>query len=74
MDVVAFGHNLNDMEMLTFAGTRLSYENARDEIKAVADEVIGHIKMVQSFDYMEGFRPRCLRQIAALTRWDLHKG
>ena len=53
-DVVAFGDNLNDMEMLTFAGRAVATENARDEIKAVADEVIGHHKDGAVFDYMEG--------------------
>ena len=49
-----FGDNLNDMEMLTFAGRAVATENARDEIKAVADEVIGHHKDGAVFDYMEG--------------------
>ena len=53
-DVVAFGDNLNDMEMLTFAGHAVATENARDEIKVVADEVIGHHKDGAVFDYMEG--------------------
>jgi len=53
-DVVAFGDNLNDMEMLTFAGRAVATENARDEIKVVADEVIGHHKDGAVFDYMEG--------------------
>ena len=53
-DVVAFGDNLNDMEMLTFAGHAVATENARNEIKAVADEVIGHHKDGAVFDYMEG--------------------
>ena len=46
--------NLNDMEMLTFAGRAVATENARDEIKVVADEVIGHHKDGAVFDYMEG--------------------
>ena len=53
-DVVAFGDNLNDMEMLTFAGRAVATENARDEIKEVADEVIGHHRDGAVFDYMEG--------------------
>ena len=53
-DVVAFGDNLNDMEMLTFAGCAVATENARDEIKEVADEVIGHHRDGAVFDYMEG--------------------
>ena len=53
-DGVAFGDNLNDMEMLTFAGCAVATENARDEIKEVADEVIGHHRDGAVFDYMEG--------------------
>ena len=51
---VRLGDNLNDMEMLTFAGRAVATENARHEIKAVADEVIGHHKDGAVFDYMEG--------------------
>ena len=40
--------------MLTFAGRAVATENARDEIKVVADEVIGHHKDGAVFDYMEG--------------------
>ena len=42
------------MEMLTFAGHAVATENARHEIKAVADEVIGHHKDGAVFDFMEG--------------------
>ena len=42
------------MEMLTFAGCAVATENARDEIKEVADEVIGHHRDGAVFDYMEG--------------------
>lgn len=40
-DVIAFGDNQNDKEMLEFAGTAVATENARDSIKAIADQVIG---------------------------------
>lgn len=53
-DVIAFGDNLNDWEMLTFAGRAIAMENARQEIKAIADEVIGHHKHGAVLDYMEG--------------------
>lgn len=52
-DVVGFGDNLNDKEMLIFAGRAIAMENARDEIKAIADEVIGHHKDGAVLDYME---------------------
>ncbi|MGT2811358.1 Cof-type HAD-IIB family hydrolase [Streptococcus minor] len=40
-DVIAFGDNQNDLEMLEFAGTAIATKNARDSIKAVANQVIG---------------------------------
>ncbi|MGT2908251.1 Cof-type HAD-IIB family hydrolase [Streptococcus dentiloxodontae] len=52
-DVIAFGDNLNDKEMLIFAGSAIATENARDEIKAIADEVIGHHADGAVMDYME---------------------
>lgn len=52
-DVIAFGDNLNDMEMLAFAGTAVAVSNARDEVKEVADTIIGHHAEGAVFDYME---------------------
>lgn len=40
-EVLATGDNMNDMEMLTLAGTALAVSTARAEVKAVADRVIG---------------------------------
>ncbi len=40
-DVIAFGDNHNDLEMLEFAGLSLATANARDSVKAIADQVIG---------------------------------
>ena len=40
--VLAFGDNLNDLEMLRYAGTSVAMSNARDEVKQLADHVIGH--------------------------------
>jgi len=39
--VVAFGDNLNDLPMFQQADMRIAVGNARDEVKAAADEVIG---------------------------------
>lgn len=39
--VVAFGDNLNDLPMFEAADVRIAVGNARDEVKAAADEVIG---------------------------------
>ena len=41
-DVIAFGDNLNDIEMLTFAGQSIAVANARPEVLDLADKVIGH--------------------------------
>ena len=38
-DVIAFGDNYNDVELLKMAGRGVAVENARDEVIAVADEV-----------------------------------
>ncbi len=39
-DTYAFGDNINDMEMLQAAGHSYAVANARDELKAVSDNVI----------------------------------
>ncbi len=38
-DVIAFGDNYNDMEMLKHAGCGVAVENARDELKAIANHI-----------------------------------
>ena len=40
--VVAFGDNQNDLDMLDFAGLAIATENAREEVRALADQIIGH--------------------------------
>lgn len=39
-DVYAFGDNMNDIAMLQSAGKSFAVENAREEVKVIADEVI----------------------------------
>ena len=39
--VVAFGDNLNDLSMFEAADVRIAVGNAREELKAAADLVIG---------------------------------
>ncbi|AND80405.1 MULTISPECIES: Cof-type HAD-IIB family hydrolase [Streptococcus] len=51
--VLAFGDNLNDFEMLSFAGTAVATGNARSEIKDLADAVIGSCADGAVLDYME---------------------
>lgn len=38
-DVIAFGDNYNDIEMLRAAGCGVAVANARDEVKAIADHI-----------------------------------
>ena len=52
-EVLAFGDNLNDYEMLEFAGTAIATDNARDEIKAISQEVIGPCEDASVMTYME---------------------
>ena len=52
-EILAFGDNLNDLEMLTYAGTSFAMLNARDEVKAVADDVIGHHADAAVMTYLE---------------------
>lgn len=52
--VVAFGDDLNDFEMLTFAGRAVAPRNARAEIREIADDVIAHHQEESVIAYMEG--------------------
>jgi len=40
-EIVAFGDDLNDIDMLSFVGIGVAVENALDEVKAVADCICG---------------------------------
>ncbi|WP_269924061.1 HAD family hydrolase [Enterococcus innesii] len=42
-EAIAFGDGNNDIEMLEAVGWGLAMANASDELKAIADEVIGHV-------------------------------
>lgn len=44
-DIVAFGDNYNDLEMLESVGWGVAVENGRDVVKAIANEVTDHHKM-----------------------------
>ena len=52
-DLVAFGDQLNDRQMLELAGLAICPENAKDEIKAIADRVIGPASQGSVLKYME---------------------
>ncbi|MCL2388678.1 MAG: HAD family hydrolase [Defluviitaleaceae bacterium] len=41
-EIVAFGDDLNDIDMLSFAGTSVAMENALESVKAVADFTCGN--------------------------------
>lgn len=51
--VVAFGDNFNDVEMLKVVGRAVVPENAHPEIQSLADEVIGHHDTGSVLTYME---------------------
>lgn len=52
-EVVAFGDNYNDEQMLRFAGTAIAPENAVSEIKKIADKVIDNHDTGSVMAYME---------------------
>lgn len=52
-DVIAFGDNENDLEMLEFAGLAVATSNAQDSAKERADLVIGSCQEDAVLDYME---------------------
>ena len=48
---MAFGDNYNDMEMLKEVGLGIAVANAREEVKAVADEIT-HASIDDGVAYM----------------------
>ena len=42
-EALAFGDGNNDIEMLQAVGTGVAMENGSDELKAVADDICGHV-------------------------------
>lgn len=52
-ELIAFGDNQNDLEMLKQAAVSISTANAIDEVKAQADLVIGHCDDESVIEYME---------------------
>ena len=53
-EVLAFGDNLNDLEMLEFAGTAIATANARPEIKDISNKIIGTCQEQSVMAYIEG--------------------
>lgn len=51
--VMAFGDNLNDLHMMQVVGHPVAPENARPEILAIAETVIGHHATGSVLRYME---------------------
>lgn len=43
-DVMCFGDNYNDIEMLKACGLGLAVDNAKDEVKLISDKIIGNAK------------------------------
>lgn len=52
-DLIAFGDNQNDLEMLKLAAFSVATANAIDEVKSQADLVIGHCNEEAVLAYME---------------------
>lgn len=52
-DMIAFGDNSNDMEMLQFVGEGVAVDNATPHVQAVADTVIGNNNDGAVLDYIE---------------------
>ncbi|MGT2929065.1 Cof-type HAD-IIB family hydrolase [Streptococcus dentasini] len=52
--VLAFGDNMNDYQMMAYAGTAIAPANARQEIKAISNTIIGHCNDESVIAYMEG--------------------
>ncbi|HFU3843217.1 TPA: Cof-type HAD-IIB family hydrolase [Streptococcus suis] len=52
-DLIAFGDNQNDLEMMKLAAFSVATANAIDEVKAQADLVIGHCNDEAVMAYME---------------------
>lgn len=57
-EMMAFGDNLNDFEMMTYAGHAVAPENARVEIKQVADDLIADHATASVMTYLEAFVAR----------------
>ncbi|MGT2887640.1 Cof-type HAD-IIB family hydrolase [Streptococcus didelphis] len=53
--VLAFGDNFNDIQMLEYAGLAIAPENAREEIKAIVDQVIEPCQQESVLTYLERF-------------------
>jgi Cof subfamily protein (haloacid dehalogenase superfamily) len=54
-EVIAFGDNYNDIEMLHQAGWGVAVANARDEVKAVSNEIAGDSKQDGVADVIEKY-------------------
>ena len=54
-DVMSFGDNYNDIEMLKACGLGLAVGNAKEEVKFVANEVIGYAKEDGVADFLNTY-------------------
>ncbi|MBY4835935.1 HAD hydrolase family protein [Streptococcus agalactiae] len=52
-EVLSFGDNINDLEMLEWSGKAIATENARPEVKEIADCIIGHHNDQAVMAYLE---------------------
>lgn len=58
-NVLAFGDNYNDLEMLAYAGRAIVPANGVDKAKAIADELIADNSQESVLDYLEGLVAAC---------------
>lgn len=54
-DLIVFGDNTNDLEMLQVAGYSICPENAKEEVKKYCDEVIGNNNDFSVIKYIEKY-------------------
>ncbi len=50
-EAIAFGDGNNDIEMLQAVGTGIAMANASEQLKAVADQVCGHVAQDGIYHY-----------------------
>jgi hydroxymethylpyrimidine pyrophosphatase-like HAD family hydrolase len=60
-DMIVFGDNFNDMEMLQLAGKGIAVENSPPEVKAVAKEICGSNKDGGVIRYLQEHKEDLIR-------------
>jgi len=55
-EVIAFGDNYNDIEMLKMVGTGVAMGNAKEEVKAIADYVTSNVELDGTYEACKYFK------------------